>query len=206
MPDCRARSAPPEGADRIILGACSRRGVFLLLPWLAAACAAPPPPAAAVIGLPQVLDRRRAKPDWLGEVRGTDGSFRQTLTAPYPIARLVQQRFTAGLERRGELALDTPPTLGLRLDIHRFEIVAVTDLSALADIDLFLYDLASGRQRDRQRLLDTDGTPLDPTRPIAEQAANLALAFLATMTRNALDAPSFDHALHPAPMAALTPV
>ncbi len=199
MPDCRARSAPPEGADRIILGACSRRGVFLLLPWLAAACAAPPPPAAAVIGLPQVLDRRRAKPDWLGEVRGTDGSFRQTLTAPYPIARLVQQRFTAGLERRGELALDTPPTLGLRLDIHRFEIVAVTDLAAFADIDVLLYDLASGRQRDRERLQNTTSAGIDVATPIAEQAQTLALGFLTTLTRNALDAPPFHDALHPPP-------
>lgn len=199
MPDCRTRSAPPEGATAntpalIPGGACSRRG-FLLLPWLAAACAAPPPPAIAAIGLPQVLDRRRAKPDWLGEVRGTDGSFRETLTSPYPIARLVQQRFTAGLERRGELALDTLPTLGLRLDIHRFEIVAVTDLAAFADIDALLYDLASGRQRERQRLLNTTSTPLDAATPIAAQAQTLALGFLATLTGNALDAPQFHDAV-----------
>lgn len=177
----------------------------MLLPLLIAACAAPPPSPPAVIGLPQVLDRRRAEPNWLGEVRGTDGSFRQTLTSLYPIARLVQQRFTAGLEKRGELALDTPPTLGLRLEIHRFEVITVTDLSALADIDLVLYDLASGRQRDRQRLLDTEAARIDAAKPIAAQAQTLALGFLATITQNALDAPSFDRALHPPAMAALTP-
>ncbi len=169
----------------------------MLLPWLATACATPPPPAIAAIGLPQVLDRRRAKPDWLGEVRATDGSFRETLTSPYPIARLVQQRFTAGLEERGELALDTPPTLGLRLDIHRFEIVAVTDLAAFADIDMRLYDLASGRQRDRQRLLNTTSTGIDAATPIAAQAQSLALDFLAGLTRNALDAPQFHNILQP---------
>ncbi|MCA7120406.1 MAG: hypothetical protein LGL72_13590 [Acidibrevibacterium sp.] len=167
------------------------------MPWLAAACTAPTPPANAAIGLPQVLDRRRAKPDWLGEVRGTDGSFRETLTAPYPIARLVQQRFTAGLEQRGELALDAAPTLGLRLTLHRFEIVAVTDLAAFADIDMRLYDLASGRERDRQPLQNATAVALDPATPIAAQAQTLALGFLATLARNALDAPQFRDVMQP---------
>lgn len=191
MPVYRARSALRNGA-----GIWPRRALFPL-PALLACCTKSPPPAPAVLGLPQVLDRRRAEPTWLGEVRGRDGSFRATLTSPYPVARLVQQRFAEGLERRRELALDTLPTLGLRLEIHRLEVVVVTELSALADIDLSLYDLASGRERYRARLLDTESAAIDPSAALTTQAWRLAQAVLSHVTDNALDVENFQHALRP---------
>jgi hypothetical protein len=68
---------------------------------------------------------------------------RTTYRLPYPVARLLQQRFTAGLEAEGELALDAPPTAGLTLLLLRFEVIGVQTFAAAGTVDLRLAPLAA---------------------------------------------------------------
>ena len=193
MPDCRLPSAPPEARRAGAPAAANpARRALLALPLLMLSCGRAKSPPPAVVGLPRVLDRRRTLPDWLGEIRDPDGIIRQTLLAPYPIATLVQHGFTEGLERRGELALDAPPRLDLRIEIHRFECIAVVRLDAAADLDLVLSEAGSGRERDRQRALRNVAAP----RPRGESATVAALRemsrqLLDAVVKEGLDAPRF---------------
>lgn len=145
-----------------------------------------------MVDLPRIYDRRRTLPDWLGEIRDPDGVIRQSLLSPYPIAAMVQQGFTEGLEQRGELALDTPPRLDLRIEIHRFECIAVVRLDAAAALDLVLSEIDSGRERDRQRLRQNFAAPL-PRDEAATAAAlrTMSRELLARLVREGLDAPAF---------------
>ncbi len=104
--------------------------------------------------------------------------MRATYRLPYPVARLIQQRFTRALEDEGELALDAPPTTGLTILIQRFEVIGVTELAAAGTLDVRLAPLrAPEHPTFRAELRASRTAPLDADpRALAEALAQALVA------------------------------